>query len=184
MRLDLARVQCFGRLRDLSMKQTPARRQQPVQSHVAHAIVDEREAIAHGVQHAAPDELLEPFGSRALRRRGRPRQQREVDVPGHLHGREPARGQVLLHPLRPRVGLLEVHSQLEGGVARGLVGEVLGRIERKGFRIVALEQRTLTAAVRLNEKLIAGNIQGQRTLTVKTGGQSTTLQFTLFVVPN
>lgn len=33
------------------------------------------------------------------------------------------------------------------GVARGLVGEVLGRIERKGFRIVALEQRTLTAAI-------------------------------------
>ena len=33
------------------------------------------------------------------------------------------------------------------GVARGLVGEVLGRLERKGFRIVALEQRTLTAAV-------------------------------------
>jgi len=31
------------------------------------------------------------------------------------------------------------------GVARGLVGEVLGRIERKGFRIVALQQRTLTA---------------------------------------
>ena len=33
------------------------------------------------------------------------------------------------------------------GVARGLVGEVLGRLERKSFRIVALEQRTLTAAV-------------------------------------
>ncbi|MHB1163797.1 MAG: nucleoside-diphosphate kinase [Candidatus Nanopelagicales bacterium] len=33
------------------------------------------------------------------------------------------------------------------GVARGLVGEVLGRIERKGFRIVALEQRTLAAQV-------------------------------------
>jgi nucleoside-diphosphate kinase len=31
------------------------------------------------------------------------------------------------------------------GVARGLVGEVLGRIERKGFRVVALEMRTLTA---------------------------------------
>ena len=31
------------------------------------------------------------------------------------------------------------------GVARGLVGEVLGRIERRGYRIVALEQRTLTA---------------------------------------
>jgi len=33
------------------------------------------------------------------------------------------------------------------GVARGLVGEVLARIERKGFRIVALELRTLTAAI-------------------------------------
>ena len=33
------------------------------------------------------------------------------------------------------------------GVARGLVGEVLGRIERKGFRIVALEHRTIAAEV-------------------------------------
>ncbi len=33
------------------------------------------------------------------------------------------------------------------GVARGLVGEVLGRIERKGFSIVALELRTLEASV-------------------------------------
>jgi nucleoside-diphosphate kinase len=33
------------------------------------------------------------------------------------------------------------------GVERGLVGEVLARIERKGFRIVALELRTLTADV-------------------------------------
>ena len=33
------------------------------------------------------------------------------------------------------------------GVARGLVGEVLGRIERKGYRLVALEQRVLTVEV-------------------------------------
>ena len=33
------------------------------------------------------------------------------------------------------------------GVARGLVGEILGRIERKGFSIVALEQRTLSADI-------------------------------------
>ena len=32
------------------------------------------------------------------------------------------------------------------GVARGLVGEVLSRIERKGFRLVALELRTLDRA--------------------------------------
>jgi nucleoside-diphosphate kinase len=29
------------------------------------------------------------------------------------------------------------------GVARGLVGEVLGRIERKGYKLIALELRTL-----------------------------------------
>ena len=32
------------------------------------------------------------------------------------------------------------------GVARNLVGEVLGRIERKGLRIIALEMRTLDRA--------------------------------------
>ncbi len=31
------------------------------------------------------------------------------------------------------------------GVARGLTGEVLRRIERRGYRIVALEQRTITS---------------------------------------
>jgi len=36
------------------------------------------------------------------------------------------------------------------GVARGLVGEVLGRIERKGYRIVALEQRTLNVEIAEN----------------------------------
>ena len=33
------------------------------------------------------------------------------------------------------------------GVARGLVGDVLARIERKGFRLVAMQMRTLTADV-------------------------------------
>jgi len=33
------------------------------------------------------------------------------------------------------------------GVARGLVGEVIGRIERKGFTIVAMELRTLNREV-------------------------------------
>jgi nucleoside-diphosphate kinase len=31
-------------------------------------------------------------------------------------------------------------------VARGLVGEVIGRLERKGFRLVAMELRTLDGA--------------------------------------
>jgi len=32
------------------------------------------------------------------------------------------------------------------GVARGLVGEVIGRLERRGYRIVALDLRTLDRA--------------------------------------
>jgi type VI secretion system protein ImpJ len=43
-------------------------------------------------------------------------------------------------------------------------------------------QKSLTLSVRLNENLISGNIQGQRTMTIKAGGQPTALQFTLFVV--
>ncbi|MGA9147078.1 MAG: nucleoside-diphosphate kinase [Candidatus Nanopelagicales bacterium] len=31
------------------------------------------------------------------------------------------------------------------GVARGLTGEVLSRVERRGYKIVALQQRTITA---------------------------------------
>jgi type VI secretion system protein ImpJ len=44
-------------------------------------------------------------------------------------------------------------------------------------------QKSLTLAIRLNENRIAGNIQGQRVLTIKTGSQTTTLQFTLYLVP-
>ena len=44
-------------------------------------------------------------------------------------------------------------------------------------------QRSLTLAIRLNENLIVGNIQGQRVLTIKAEGQTTPLQFTLYVVP-
>ena len=44
-------------------------------------------------------------------------------------------------------------------------------------------QKSLTLAIRLNENLIVGNIQGQRVLSIRTGQRSTTLQFTLYVVP-
>ena len=44
-------------------------------------------------------------------------------------------------------------------------------------------QRSLTLALRLNEHLIVGNIQGQRVLKIRNGGQTTTMQFTLYVVP-
>lgn len=44
-------------------------------------------------------------------------------------------------------------------------------------------QRSLTLAIRLNENLIAGDIQGQRTLNIHAGASTSTMQFTLYVVP-
>jgi type VI secretion system protein ImpJ len=44
-------------------------------------------------------------------------------------------------------------------------------------------QKSLTLAIRLNENRIAGSIQGQRILKLKTAGQTATLQFTLYVLP-
>lgn len=46
-----------------------------------------------------------------------------------------------------------------------------------------MAQRSLTLALRLNENLVVSNIQGQRTLTIKVDGQTTSLQFMLYVVP-
>jgi type VI secretion system protein ImpJ len=44
-------------------------------------------------------------------------------------------------------------------------------------------QKSLTLAIRLNETRIAGSIEGQRTLTVRrTSAQTTTLEFTLYVL--
>ena len=44
-------------------------------------------------------------------------------------------------------------------------------------------QKSLTLAIRLNPQRIAGTIQGQRVLTIKTGAQPATMQFTLYLVP-
>jgi type VI secretion system protein ImpJ len=42
-------------------------------------------------------------------------------------------------------------------------------------------KHSLTLAIRLNENLIHGNIQGERVLTINTGGQTLQLQFLLLV---
>ena len=47
-------------------------------------------------------------------------------------------------------------------------------------------EKSLSLAIRFNEKLIEGNIQGERELKLKVktgGGQTATIQVTLFVVP-
>jgi len=44
-------------------------------------------------------------------------------------------------------------------------------------------QATLKMAIRLNERLFAGNIEGQRTITIRADNRTIPLQFTLYVVP-
>ncbi len=45
-------------------------------------------------------------------------------------------------------------------------------------------QKSLTLAIRLNQNGIVGNIQGQRVLTIRSGGvRTTTMRFTLYLVP-
>jgi type VI secretion system protein ImpJ len=44
-------------------------------------------------------------------------------------------------------------------------------------------KKSLTLAVRLNERLIVGTIQNQRRITVRSAGRNVTMQFSLYVVP-
>jgi type VI secretion system protein ImpJ len=44
-------------------------------------------------------------------------------------------------------------------------------------------QNSLALAIRLNERLIAGSIDGQNVVTIRTEGLTTAMQFTLYVVP-
>ena len=40
-----------------------------------------------------------------------------------------------------------------------------------------------TLAIRVAEQDVVGSIDGQRTLTIRTGGQTNTFTFTLYLVP-
>lgn len=83
-----------------------------------------------------------------------------------------------------QAGLRFTHSPRPPRALPALLGQIYFQINREAQDAEWLNvQKSLTLALRLNESLIAGNIQGQRVLTIKTGGQTTTLQFTLYVVP-
>ena len=45
-------------------------------------------------------------------------------------------------------------------------------------------QKSLTLALRLNQNRIIGNIEGQHTITIRTGGEQRPIRFTLFLVPH
>jgi type VI secretion system protein ImpJ len=81
-------------------------------------------------------------------------------------------------------GMKVLHTSRPPRVLPQLPGQIYFQVQREtGAGEWQNVQKSLTLAVRLNETLIAGNIQGQRVLTIRSAGQTTTLQFTLYVVP-
>jgi type VI secretion system protein ImpJ len=83
-----------------------------------------------------------------------------------------------------QAGLRFAHSPRPPRALPELAGQIYFQLTRDQAGIDWQNvQRSLSLALRLNEKLIAGNIQDQRVLTIRTGNQTATLQFTLYVVP-
>jgi len=81
-------------------------------------------------------------------------------------------------------GLRVVHSPRAPRALPSIPGQIYFQVQRDASPSEWQDvQRSLTLAIRLNERLIAGNIQGQRVLTIKAGGQTTTLEFTLYMLP-
>jgi type VI secretion system protein ImpJ len=82
-------------------------------------------------------------------------------------------------------GLRVGHSARPPRALPQLPGQVYFQVQREASAEEwANVARSLTLAIRLNERLIVGNIQGQRVLTIKGPTRTTPLQFTLYVVPN
>ncbi len=71
------------------------------------------------------------------------------------------------------------------GVLPDLAGQRYFRVSRQPEKEWQQVLRSLTVAVRINETRVVGGLQGQRSVTVRTsGGQTNTMQFTLYAVPS
>ncbi len=71
------------------------------------------------------------------------------------------------------------------GVLPDMAGQRYFRVSRMPDKEWGAVVRALTLAARINETRLVGSLNGQRTVTVRTaGGQTQTMQFTLYAVPN
>lgn len=71
------------------------------------------------------------------------------------------------------------------GVLPDLAGQRYFRVSRQPEKEWQQVLRSLTVAVRINETRVVGGLQGQRAVTVRTGGgQTNSMQFTLYAVPS
>lgn len=80
-------------------------------------------------------------------------------------------------------GLRFTHSPRPPRALPNVTGQIYFQLNREAADAEWQHvQRSLTLAIRLNESLITGNIQGQRILAIRAAGQNTTMQFTIYVV--
>jgi type VI secretion system protein ImpJ len=86
---------------------------------------------------------------------------------------------------RGMAGLRFAHSPRPPRALPSMPGLIYFQVDRESERDEWQNvQKSLTLAIRLNAHRIAGDIQGQRVLTLKTNhNQTTALQFSLYVVP-
>jgi type VI secretion system protein ImpJ len=83
-----------------------------------------------------------------------------------------------------QAGLKFTHAQRPPQALPQIPGQIYFQVSRESQHEEWQNvQKSLTVAIRLNERLIVGNIQGQRVLSIKRGNLATTMQFTLYVVP-
>jgi type VI secretion system protein ImpJ len=82
-----------------------------------------------------------------------------------------------------QMGLRFAHSPRPPRALPSLAGLVYFQVDRQTqLQEWQAVQKSLTIALRLNMHLIVGDIQGQRVVRIRNQGQTTPLQFTLFVV--
>ncbi len=82
-----------------------------------------------------------------------------------------------------QMGLRFAHSPRPPRALPSLAGLVYFQVDRQTqLQEWQAVQKSLTIALRLNQHLIVGDIQGQRVVRIRNQGQTTPLQFTLFVV--
>jgi type VI secretion system protein ImpJ len=82
------------------------------------------------------------------------------------------RGLAVTHNARPPRSLPESRTLTYFQIARDSSADEWANV-----------QSSLKLAIRLNERLVTGNIEGQKVVTIRNEGQTTTMQFTLYVVP-
>jgi type VI secretion system protein ImpJ len=86
--------------------------------------------------------------------------------------------------LRGLKGLEFTHASLPPDALPAEPGLIYFQVNRQSQREEWHNvQQSLTLAIRLNPRFIAGNIQGERRLAIQTGSRTVPMQFTLYLVP-